>query len=110
VLSCTQVFGGSLNPAFPSPLISAVLTINTISVEYGPGLFDFLISGGGSGSGLGASADNGTFTNSLSTVVRTPSNGIPFSITTPFSYTVNHETDNLPNGLGGNFFSLTPVT
>jgi hypothetical protein len=108
--NCTQLLGGNLNPAFPSPLISAVLTINNNSVEYGPGIFDFLIAGPlfssenglHVGAGFFPGALNSQF--SLSTSVHTPSNGIPFSITTPFSYTVNHETDNLPDGVGGNFF------
>ena len=84
------VSGGSFVGG-PSPLISGVLTINNHSVTYGPGIFDYIFSHPPPGS------------LAMNTFVFTPSDGLPFSVTTPFSYTVIHATDNLDFSADGGF-------
>jgi hypothetical protein len=101
---CTSVFGGSFVGA-PSPLISGVLTINNHSVTYSPGIYNYIFSNPPPGSSVDINDTVGSGSVAMNTFVYTPSDGLPFSITTPFSYTVNHLTDNLsyPNHVGGGF-------
>jgi hypothetical protein len=102
---CADISGGPfVGP--PSPMISGVLTINNHSIAYGPGTYDYIFSGSPPGSSIDVNETGIPGSVAMNTFVFTPSVGLPpSSITTPFSYTVNHATDNLnfPAGLGGGF-------
>jgi hypothetical protein len=95
--------GPFVGPLAPSPLISGVLTINNHSVTYGPGIFDYIFSHPPPGSSIDVNDTGSPGSLAMNTFVFTPSDGLPFSITTPFSYTVNHATDNLNFSADGGF-------
>jgi hypothetical protein len=101
---CASVSGGPFVGA-PSPMISGVLTINNHSITYGPGAYDYVLSHPSPGSSIDVNETGISGSVAMNTFVYTPSDLLPYSITTPFSYTVNHATDNLrfPNRLGGSF-------
>jgi hypothetical protein len=82
-----------------------VLTINNHTITYGPGTYDYIFSNPPLGSSIDVNETGIPGSVAMNTFVYTPSDLLPYSIITPFHYTVNHATDNLrfPNGLGGGF-------
>jgi hypothetical protein len=112
--SLDRVGGGSFYGT-ASPVISAVLTIQGHSVDFGPGIYGVMQEGGNfiynnvtvSNGGLGNVAMNND--------IQSLSQAIPDNLSQPFSYTVNPLTDNLnncsvsvsnclpPPGIGGGF-------
>src|SRR5262249_16984825 len=111
-----RVSGGPVDGT-ASPIVSAVLTINGDSVIYGPGVLGTM-QGYNNGSGNHTS---GFFVNvtvspgnaAVDSLVDTPTNNLPNSITQPFSYTLTPGIDNVSNGfppnfIGGGFFEPAP--
>jgi hypothetical protein len=94
--------GGSyFGPAYASPIISGVLTINGHSITYGPGIYAYIF--GNNRIDVNVTASPGNI--AMNTFVYPPLGYLPDSITTPFTYTFNSATDNLtyPAQLGGGF-------
>jgi hypothetical protein len=105
-----EVAGGSFYGT-ESPVLSSILTINGVSVQFGSGIYG-VFQGYDNGPSHFFGYGSGTFENvtvqsgimALDTFVNSNTRNIPPSITNPFTYTVNPATDNLPNnGIGGAF-------
>ena len=86
-------------------MMSGMLTINNHSITYGAGTYDYIFSNPRPGSSMDVNETGISGSIAMNTFVYTLSDLLPYSITTPFSYTVNHATDNprFPNGFGGGF-------
>ena len=82
-----------------------MLTISNHSITYGPGTYDYVFSNPSPGISIDVNETGLSGSVAMNTFVYTPSDLLPYSITTPFTYTVDHATDNLrfPNRLGGGF-------
>jgi hypothetical protein len=112
--SSDWVGGGSFYGT-ASPVISAVLTIQGHSVDFGPGIYGVMQEGGyfdfqrhASGTHIynNVTVSLGGFGNvAMNSGIESLSTAIPDNLSQPFSYTVNPLTDNLgtPSGLGGSF-------
>jgi hypothetical protein len=101
VMTGYNTFGG-VNYGTPSPVKSAVLTINGFSVEFGGGAYGVMQDSSGH---IYNNVTVSPGSIAMNAGVDTPSGGIPAD--QPFSYTFNPLTDNLPPywplGLGGSF-------
>jgi hypothetical protein len=103
---------GGAQSGTQSPIISSVLTINNVSVIYGSGIYG-VVQGYNNGPNHSPGFGSGFYVNVTSNLggmaINTfiDSNNLFFtnSITSPFSYTFNPNTDNKASrfGLGGSF-------
>jgi hypothetical protein len=122
VSTYNSVVGGSFYGT-PSPILSAVLTINGGSLSYGPAAAEGDMRGYNNGSGNNTSGFNVNVTvlpgnAAINSFVDSKTNNLPNSITQPFSYTltpgIDNNTDAPPNPireptfLGGGFRTPAP--
>jgi hypothetical protein len=99
--ACNGVGGG---PNGPSPIVSAVLTINGGSVTYGPGITGFMTGfNNGNISAFHVDVMVSPGDAAVNSYVNSTTNNLPNSITQPFSYTLNVSNGFSPNFIGGGF-------
>lgn len=107
---CDYVSGGSGSQSLPGPVISALLTINSGSYNFGPLGFSVLQNVHDAGAMPPYGAFDTFYANitvtagavALNTFVNTFGGTMPGSITQPFTYLVNPLTDNIDRGgIGG---------